>query len=177
MRQKARRVKRVDQSVLRLVAEMKEIMREASGVGLAAPQVGVPLRIIVIELPPEVEEEGEVAVEIVLCNPEIVRATGEVVAEEACLSLPGWVAEVPRAARVTAKGLDVEGKERRVKAEGLLARALQHEIDHLDGVLFPDRVRDISTLKRMSETEESESGADPAGSLEAEGQTVEEAAS
>lgn len=160
LRQKSRRVKKIDESVRRLAAEMKQTMQNASGVGLAAPQIGVPLRVIVIEVPADDEESSE-AFEIALCNPEIVRASGEVVAEEACLSLPGWIGEVPRAEKVTAKGIDIDGKERRIKAEGLLARVLQHEIDHLEGLLFTDRVVDVSTLKRLSphdeETESSES--------------------
>jgi peptide deformylase len=153
LKRKANRIKKIDDSVRTLAADMKETMQKASGVGLAAPQVGVPLRIIVIEVSEDEEDEQE-HVEICLCNPEIVRASGEEIADEACLSLPGWVAEVPRAARVTVKGLNLEGKEQRIKAHGLFARCLQHEIDHLDGILFPDRVQDPTTLRHAARDDE-----------------------
>ncbi|MCL5256994.1 MAG: peptide deformylase [Chloroflexi bacterium] len=153
LRQKSRRVKKIDESVRRLAAEMKATLQQASGVGLAAPQIGVQLRLIVVEIPADAEE-GTEAYEAILCNPEIVRASGEVVAEEACLSLPGWIGEVPRAEKVTVKCLDLEGKERRIRAEGFRARVFQHEIDHLEGILFTDRVVDVSTLRRLSPRDE-----------------------
>jgi peptide deformylase len=155
LKRKANRIKRIDDSVRTLAADMKETMQHASGVGLAGPQVGVRLRIIVVEIA-EDEEDNQVHVELCLCNPEIVRASGEEIAEEACLSLPGWIAEVPRAAAVTVKGMNLEGKEQRIRAKGLLARCLQHEIDHLDGVLFPDRVQDPTTIRRAHRDEEQE---------------------
>ena len=141
LQQKARRVKSVDGSIQKLVENMLETMHAASGVGLAAPQVGVPLRVIVIQLP---EDE-----EIALVNPQVVRKAGEIVAAEGCLSIPGYVADVPRAARVTVKGLDRNGKETRVRGEELLARALLHEIDHLNGVLYTDYLESIDDLRPL----------------------------
>jgi len=139
LRQKARRVKNIDGSIHRLVDDMLQTMHEAPGVGLAAPQVGVSLRLVVIQLP---EEE-----EIVLINPQIARRTGEVVGVEGCLSIPGYVADVRRAAKVTVKALDLDGKEVRLRGEDLLARALQHEIDHLNGVLFIDHLDSLDELR------------------------------
>ena len=140
LRKKARRVKNVDGSILKLVDDMLETVHAASGVGLAGPQVGVPLRVVVIRLPEEEEE-------IVLINPQVVRRTGEIVAVEGCLSIPGYVADVSRAAKVTVKGLDRNGKETRIKGEELLARVLQHEIDHLNGVLYTDYLESMDDLR------------------------------
>jgi peptide deformylase len=142
LRQKAKRVGRVDDEIRRLVDDMVETMRAAPGVGLAANQVGVLLRVAVVEV------EGQLDV---LINPELRRAEGEETAYEGCLSYPGYVGEVTRAARVEVKAKNRMGKDIKVKAEGWRARALQHEIDHLDGVLFLDRLTDISTLKPSEE--------------------------
>jgi peptide deformylase len=141
LRQKAKRVKIVDGAVSRLVQDMLETMRAASGVGLAAPQIGIPLRVIVIELP-----EAE---PVVLINPQIVRRTGERCIEEGCLSIPGYVGEVARAVSVTAKGLDPAGKEVRIKATELLAQALEHETDHLNGILYTDQLTDPATFHKV----------------------------
>ncbi|HWQ15317.1 MAG TPA: peptide deformylase [Roseiflexaceae bacterium] len=139
-----------------LVADMFETMDAAHGVGLAAPQIGITQRVAVISIPPVVEErEDGTLVEVVprqdyvLINPEIVkRSDQEVIGQEGCLSLPGWYADVPRAAWVTVEYQDLDGRRQRIRrATGLLSRALQHEIDHLDGVLFTERIRDMSTLK------------------------------
>jgi peptide deformylase len=141
-----------------LAADMFETMHAANGVGLAAPQVGITQRMVVIWIPPEAEERPdgstvEVAPEenYVLINPQIVKASpNEELGQEGCLSLPGWYGEVPRAAWVTVEYQDLDGKYRRIrKAGGLLGRALQHEIDHLDGILFTERIRDLSTLKDL----------------------------
>ena len=140
LRQKARRVKSIDGSIRKLVDDMLETMRAACGVGLAAPQVGMPLRVIVIRMPEEEEE-------IVLINPQVVRRTGEIVGVEGCLSIPGYIADVSRAAKVTVKGLDRHGQETRIKGEELLARALQHEIDHLNGVLYTDYLESMDELR------------------------------
>lgn len=137
LRGKAKRVGRIDESVKRLIDDMFDTMRDAPGVGLAAPQIGVPLRVIVIEY----EDEAYSVV-----NPEIVKSSGEVTDEEGCLSAPNWQAPVSRAASVLIKGRDRSGKEVRIKAEGWLARIFQHEVDHLDGVLFLDKVHDKSTI-------------------------------
>jgi peptide deformylase len=128
--------------VRRLARDMLETMYAAPGVGLAAPQVGVQKRVIVVDV-------GENP--ITLVNPEITAAEGEQVGLEGCLSLPDLVGEVPRAEWVVVKGLNRRGKPVTVEGEGLLARALQHEVDHLDGILFIARIEDPTRLWRVSE--------------------------
>jgi len=141
LRQKSKRVKNIDGSVRKLAADMIETMHAVSGVGLAAPQVGVPLRVIVIGMP---EEE-----DVVLINPQIVRRAGERWLTEGCLSVPGYFGEIQRAQRVTVKGKDLSGKEIRIKAEELLAQALEHEIDHLNGVLYIDHLESRDRLHKV----------------------------
>ena len=131
LRQKTKRIRTVDRSIKKLIADMRETLHAEEGrVGLAAPQVGVSLRVTVICMPGEED--------IVLINPVIVRRRGERLVTEGCLSVPGYVGELYRAESVTTKGLDLEGKEIRIKAEGLLSQTLEHEIDHLDGNLYID---------------------------------------
>jgi peptide deformylase len=142
LRQKSKRVSTIDGSIHKLIANMIETMHAAPGVGLAAPQVGIPLRVIVIGLP---EQE-----EIVLINPQIVRKSGERVLSEGCLSLPGYVGEIIRAVSVTAKGLDRNGKEVRIRGEELLAEVLEHEIDHLNGVLYIDHLESPDKLRKVA---------------------------
>jgi len=162
LRQKARRVKEYNQALQQLVDDMFETMHAANGVGLAAPQVGVSQQVFVVEIPAD-EEEGTPARRYVLCNPEIVKAQGEETDDEGCLSLPGYVGEVTRAAVVTMKGYDLRGKPVRVRGEGLLARALQHELDHLLGILFVDRLEGLDKLRRVkAEGEKPEPGDDGA---------------
>ncbi len=163
LRQKAKKVKRVDASTQKLIDDMFDSMREARGLGLAAPQIGVGLRVLVIEMPEEETDESVQALprdkrqvnysgeQIVLINPEIVKMEGEQFGEEGCLSIPGFVGMVRRAMKVTVKGLDRKGKETRIKGEGLLARALQHEVDHLDGILYTDRIEKPEDLFRITE--------------------------
>lgn len=122
-----------------LIDDLIETMYAAPGVGLAAPQVGVPLRVCVIDLSVG-KRGGEL---LALVNPEFVSREGMQLEEEGCLSLPGFTATVPRAAEVTVRAADRHGDTRLIEASGLLARALQHEIDHLDGRLFVDRLRGI----------------------------------
>ena len=153
LRQKAKKVKRVDASTQKLIDDMFETMHAANGLGLAAPQIGMSLRVLVIELPKDKEDPGS-GEPIALVNPEIVKYEGEQFGEEGCLSIPGYVGMVRRAMKVTVKGSNRKGKEVRVKSEGLLARALQHEIDHLDGVLFTDRLEKPEDLYRITETHE-----------------------
>ena len=142
LRKKTKRVSSIDKSVKKLVADMLETLHADAGrVGLAAPQVGVSLRITVIGLP---EEEN-----IILINGEIVRRKGQRLVTEGCLSIPGYVGQLYRAESVTAKGLDLKGKEIRIKAEGLLSQALEHEIDHLNGVLYIDRLENPDTLRKI----------------------------
>ena len=132
LREKALPVKEVNPEILNLIKDMAETMYTDSGVGLAAPQVGVSKRIIIIDG----EEDGL----IVLINPMIVKSEGEVVAEEGCLSVPGIYSQVKRASKVTVKALNENGDPIEITKEALTARALQHEIDHLDGILFIDRI-------------------------------------
>ncbi len=145
LRQKSKRVRSIDGSIKKLIGDMLETMYAAPGVGLAAPQVGIPLRVFVIGLP---EEE-----DIALINPKIVRKRGERLVNEGCLSLPGYVGEIKRAESVTAKGRDRNGKEIRIKADGLLAQALEHEIDHLNGMLYVDRWEGIDKLRKIEPEE------------------------
>lgn len=154
LREKAIKIKSVDGSLRKLAADMHETMDDAPGVGLAGPQVGVMRRIIVIHVPGEYEGEDEPDVRMTLLNPEVVKAQGEVTAEEGCLSIPYWVGDVPRAEVVTVKAMDLDAKPVRFKAKGWTARVLQHEIDHLNGILFIDRVEDKSTLRRIEPDEE-----------------------
>ena len=142
LRQKSKRVSTIDGSIHKLIANMIETMHAAPGVGLAAPQVGIPLRVIVIGLP---EQE-----EIVLINPQIVRKSGERVLSEGCLSLPGYVGEIKRSVSVTIKGLDRNGKEVRIRGEELLAEVLEHEIDHLNGVLYIDHLESPDKLRKVA---------------------------
>ena len=145
LRQKAKRVRSIDKSIHKLINDMQETMRSASGVGLAAPQIGVPLRVIVISLP---EQE-----DIVLINPEIVRKSGERLINEGCLSVPGYIGQVKRAESVTAKGRDLSGKEVRIKGEGPLAQALEHEINHLNGVLYVDQLEGMTEPRKIEPEE------------------------
>ena len=145
LRRKAMRVTIIDRSVHRLIDDMTETMHAASGVGLAAPQVGVSRRVIVLQMP---EEEL-----IVMVNPEIVKGSEEGEVEEACLSVPGYCGQIKRFAAVTVKGLDRRGKQIRIKATGLMAQALQHELDHLDGKLYIDRIEGSENLHRVEPSE------------------------
>lgn len=139
LRRKARRVTDFGSELQTLIDDMVETMRAAPGVGLAAPQVNVPLRVIVVEFGSEEDEEAPPKLYTVV-NPEIVRAEGDIVnGVEGCLSIPGFVGEVERYSHITVKGQNRHGRPIRIKAQGWLARIFQHEIDHLDGILFTDR--------------------------------------
>ena len=141
LRQKSKRVRVIDGSIHELINNMRETMHSIGGVGLAAPQVGIPLRVIVIGIPGEED--------IALINPEIVRRTGERLVDEGCLSVPGYFGEIKRAESVVVKGRDQNGKEMHIKADGLLAQALQHEIDHLNGVLYIDYLESMDKLSKI----------------------------
>ncbi len=154
LRQKATKIRQVDDSLRKLAQDMHETMLDAPGVGLAAPQVGVPRRLIVVHVPEGYEEEDAPGLTLTLVNPEIVKAQGRELGLEGCLSIPGWVGEVPRFDAVTVKALNLDNRDVRIKAHGYAARVLQHEIDHLDGILFVDRVEDKSTLQRVPEEPE-----------------------
>jgi peptide deformylase len=142
LKAKARPVTAADADTVRvLVPRMLETMYEAPGIGLAAPQVSVPLRLVVVDLQPDEKRRP-----MVLINPEIVAASDQrVTREEGCLSLPGQYADVTRPERVRVRWQDETGARREIEADGLLAACLQHELDHLDGVLFVDH---LSVLKR-----------------------------
>ena len=148
LRQKAKRVSQIDGSIQKLIDDMIDTMRAARGVGLAAPQVGVSLRIAVIEMP------GEDV--ITLINPEIVRRQGERVLDEACLSVPGYHGEIKRSVTVKVKALDRQGREIRLKGEELLAEALEHETDHLKGTLYIDHAEGPEKLFRTRDEEPEE---------------------
>lgn len=142
LREVSKPVERVDSEILTLADDMLETMYDAPGIGLAAIQVGVPRRLLVVD----VAREGEEKQPLVVINPEIVATSDALsVYEEGCLSIPDYYAEVERPAEVTVRFVGRDGKEQTVQADGLLATCLQHEIDHLNGVLFIDH---ISRLKR-----------------------------
>jgi peptide deformylase len=139
LQQPAREVEIITPEIQTLLTDMVETMYAAPGIGLAAPQVGVSLRIFVIDL--SVGREADAL--ITMINPVFVERDGMQLEEEGCLSVPGFNATVPRPAHVVVKGLDRNGREQQLEGTGLLARAFQHEIDHLDGSLFLDRLRGI----------------------------------
>jgi peptide deformylase len=144
LREKTKRVPAIDASIRRLIEDMIETMYHANGVGLAAPQIGISLRLAVIGLP---EEEP-----FALINPEIVKVSGERMLEEGCLSVPGYRAPIQRHSLVAAKFLNPEGKEVRIKArDNLLAQALEHEIDHLDGIVYIDHLSSLDVLEKVDE--------------------------
>lgn len=134
LREKAKPVKEITPNIIKLLDNMADTMYEANGVGLAAPQIGVSKRVIVIDI-------GEGLIELI--NPEIVEASGNAVDTEGCLSVPGMIGEVARADRLVVKGLNRQAEAVTYKAKGWLARAFQHEIDHLEGVVFVDRATNL----------------------------------
>jgi peptide deformylase len=140
LRKKAKKVAAIDVSVQRLIDNMIETLDKCSGVGLAANQVGVPLRVVIIRIP-----DKDV---MVLINPEIIEKTGERIVVEGCLSIPGYQAEVKRSESVRVKARDRQGKLFRKKATDLLAQAFEHEIDHLNGILYVDYLEDMNKLEK-----------------------------
>jgi peptide deformylase len=129
LREKAKEVKTITPNVIKLLDDLAETMYDAEGVGLAAPQVGILKRIAVVDC-------GDGLIELI--NPEIIHTEGEEIGSEGCLSIPGLTGEVKRHEKVKVRALDRDGKEQIYSGEGLLARAFQHEIDHLNGILFLD---------------------------------------
>jgi peptide deformylase len=163
---KSKPVEKVDEDVRRLIDDMFETMYLSDGVGLAAPQVGITQRIIVVDCAPRPEDEEpgtplKPREPYAVVNPEVVERSGTIIWEEGCLSVPGYVDEIERAEKVTVKGLNREGEAITIEAEGLLAVCLQHEVDHLEGVLFVDRLSRLKQamvkkkLKKRAEEEES----------------------
>jgi peptide deformylase len=146
LRQKTKKVKKIDASIKKLIDDMIETMHDAPGVGLAANQVGVGLRVCVIHVP------GEDVVTLI--NPEIVRRTGSRMCEEGCLSLPGYKGEIQRSEKVVVKGLNRDGRPVRYHAEDLFAEAIEHEVDHLNGILYFDYLDSIDKLMPYSRAED-----------------------
>ena len=143
LRQKAKRVTKIDNSIQKLIDDMIDTLHsDPNRAGLAAPQVGVLLRVAVIEVP-----EQEL---LTMINPEIVKREGERIVQEGCLSIPGYFGEIKRAVTVKVKARDRYGKEFRLKAQGLLAQALEQEIEHLDGILYIDH---LESPEKLFETE------------------------
>lgn len=145
LRAETQPIKEINEEIRTLVKDMFETMYKNNGVGLAAPQVGVGLRLFVIDTGNNQQ--------LVFINPEIVKKTGKDVMEEGCLSFPGMREKVERALGVTAHAVDLDGREYEIKAEGLLARAIQHELDHLEGVLLVDRISKARRLQLKRDLE------------------------
>jgi peptide deformylase len=143
LRRVSQPIREITDAIRTLAGDMLEVMYDEPGIGLAAPQVGEAVRLVVVDT--DWREENAERSPLVLVNPEIVSAEGEITWTEGCLSVPDFEAEVERAARVTLRAQDLDGRPLTIDAEGLRAVCFQHEIDHLDGVLFIDR---ISRLKR-----------------------------
>ncbi|MBD9207884.1 MAG: peptide deformylase [Clostridiales bacterium] len=146
LRKKSRPITEITDRIRTLLSDMLETMRDADGVGLAAPQVGVLRRAVVIEV-----TEGEV---LYLINPEIIETAGEQVGPEGCLSLPGEQGIVRRPNYVKIRALDIDGNEKTYEGMGLLARAMCHEIDHLDGILYPDKAERMISAEELEEGDE-----------------------
>ena len=160
LRQKAKKVRKIDDSIQKLIDDMIETMQDAPGVGLAANQVGVLLRVIVMEIPELDDRENPKRDLYVLINPQIVKRSGERQLDEGCLSVPGYKAVVPRSVKVTVKGLDRDGKEIRIKAEDdLLAEVIEHEVDHINGTLYIDHLDSIDDLEKIEDVDEDEAAA------------------
>jgi peptide deformylase len=141
LRQKAKRVKVIDKSVRRLISDMQETLQTATGVGLAANQVGQTIRLIVLNVPGADCK--------VLINPEVTRRIGTRVVNEGCLSIPGYIGEIKRSELVRVKGQNARGLEIVIKAEGLLAEVLEHEIDHLNGILYTDHLESQDKFRKL----------------------------
>lgn len=142
LREKTKKVTTIDDSIQNLIEDMIDTMRHANGVGLAANQIGVLKKIVVIEIP---DEDGV----RVLINPEIIRRVGERLVDEGCLSMPGYRGELLRSVKIRVKALDRYGKSVRIKAEGLLAQALEHETDHINGILYIDHLKSHENLWKL----------------------------
>jgi len=142
LKEKAKAVPKITPNIIKLLDNMAQTLYSAKGVGLAAPQVGVSKRVVVVDA-------GNGLIELI--NPEFLSFSGKETDTEACLSIPGLMGDVTRAASVRVKFLDRYGQEQVVKARGLLARAFQHEIDHLDGILFIDRAENVRKLEQKEE--------------------------
>ncbi|MDQ3524950.1 MAG: peptide deformylase [Chloroflexota bacterium] len=159
LRQRAQKIRQADDELREIADDMWETMESAEGVGLAGPQVAIMRRIITVHVPAGMDDEDSPEYRYVLLNPEIVRGYGEQTGLEGCLSIPGWAGEVARYDSVTVKALGLDNKPVRIKARGYLSRVFQHEIDHLDGVLFTDRMAEHAKLYRVDEDDIDEDAA------------------
>ena len=155
LRQKAKKIKKIDASIQKLIDDMIETMHDAPGVGLAANQVGVLLRVCVIHVP------GDDVVTLI--NPEIVKRSGTRECDEGCLSLPGYKGVLPRSEKVVVKGLNRDGRPVRYHASDLFAEAIEHEVDHLNGILYFDYLDGIEKLEPYDSPEEAPRAADEGG--------------
>jgi peptide deformylase len=152
LHRKAKKVSKIDDSIQKLIDDMVETMHDVGGAGLAAPQVGVPLQVVVIQVP----DEEDV---ITLINPEIVKTSEESeMMTEGCLSLPGYRAEVKRFTSVTVRARDRQGKLIRIKGEELLAQVLQHEVDHINGIVYVDHLESMDKLEKTEAEGKEEAG-------------------
>ena len=163
LREVSKPIEAVTDEIRALAQDMLDVMYDEPGIGLAAPQLGVPLRLVVIDV--GWTEEGTEKSPRILVNPEIVEAEGKITWNEGCLSVPDFQADVERAERVRLRARDLEGNALEIEASGLEAVCFQHEIDHLDGVLFIDRIsrlkRSIYVRKRMKQLRQDRGEADP----------------
>ena len=156
IRRKSRKVGRNPSSLHQLVEDMLETMEDAKGIGLAAIQIGVPQRVVVVRLPEDEEIPGSGELYIIV-NPQLARVSREMEdGIEGCLSVPGFVGEVSRHTAVTVRGMDLQRRSLRIKAEGFLARVFQHEIDHCSGILYVDHITDPEKTWPVTEGEEEE---------------------
>jgi peptide deformylase len=153
LRERCPEVTDINDEILKLIQDLQDTMYEADGIGLAAPQIGVRRRVFVYDVREDEHLPG------VLINPRIVESEGLVRESEGCLSIPDLTEVVERSARVIAEGLDQEGRSVRLEAEGLLSRCLQHEADHLDGILFFDRVSPLKRKMLLAKWAKSDHGA------------------
>lgn len=161
LRQKSAAVTTFDDALLAFERDLYETLDAEHGVGLAAPQVGVLQRVCVIRIPAGYEYEDSPETRLTLVNPQIVRAGGQEVDLEGCLSFPDLIGDVPRYTAITVRAQDTSGKVVKIKARDYLARVMQHEIDHLDGVLFFDRMLDLRELRYSPPAEADEVTAQP----------------
>jgi len=163
LRQKSKKVTRFGDALRQLVDDLYDTLHAANGLGLAAAQIGVLQRVFIVELAAEHDEKGKETAPLeryTLINPEFIRMRGEEEMEEGCLSMPGYRGKVKRATEVTIKGYDLRGKEIRFRADDLLAHAFQHEYDHLEGILYVDRLERLENIWPISRPNASDSTAD-----------------
>ena len=172
LRRKAHKITQIDRDIRLLADDMVETLRDSGGVGLAAPQIGESIRMIVVEYPEDDSVEDSPVKTYKVINPEIIWRSEETVAgNEGCLSIPGYVGTVERNESIKVKGLSVYGRPLKISASGWLARIFQHEIDHLEGICYIDRATEIFKPSEQSEEEagepEAESGSEPPAAAEA----------